>query len=73
MTTGGLLCPLTSRNDKILKDVEQTKVLGLSAPVQISCSWECLHNFAWIAIMQAILLIGFRHNKGSDKFSLSIT
>ena len=46
MTTGGLLCPLTSRNDKILKDVEQTKVLGLSAPVQISCSWECLHNFA---------------------------
>ena len=46
MTTGGPLCLLTSRNDKILKDVEQTKVPGLSAPVQISCSGECLHNFA---------------------------
>ena len=46
MTTGWPLCLLTSRNDKILKDIEQTKAPGLSAPVQISCSGECLHDFA---------------------------
>lgn len=43
MTTGELLCLLTSRNDKILKDAEPTKARDLSAPIQISCSWECLH------------------------------
>lgn len=35
----------------------------LSTPVQISCSLECLPNFAQIGIMQAILLIDLTHIK----------
>lgn len=61
---------LPNRTDNILKDVEQTKY-QLSAPVHISCSLECLPNFTWIVIMQAILLIGLSHMKGM-KMNLGI-
>lgn len=40
----------------------------LSVPVQISCSLECLPNFAQIGIMQAILFIDLCHIKGMKSY-----